>query len=219
MAEYIYVDGIKVKLKVTIGRRLSYRASVASNELLCCVPRGLSARSVNEFVASTVQKKREEEVFNVYKNGGFMYLFGEKLPVKMCEWEEKKTKFLPLEGTMYIAVAEKEKYPIDAIARRFYVKTLTKRIAERMPVMETYVGLHCISWKVSSYHAAWGKCNNKEKTITFSPDLATQKPEFIDTVIIHELGHLLYPNHGEEFQKYMDKFAPDHRKILRNALK
>ncbi|MBR5991404.1 MAG: hypothetical protein IK036_01470, partial [Clostridia bacterium] len=78
----MYYDGVCVAVKVTSGRRFTYRASVASNELLVCVPNRTSRQVLTDFIVKTVQKKREEGVFNDYRDGGFIYLFGEKKIVR-----------------------------------------------------------------------------------------------------------------------------------------
>lgn len=39
--------------------------------------------------------------------------------------------------------------------------------------------------------------------------LATLDSKFLDYVILHELTHLKYSNHGEGFKSFMTKYMPD----------
>jgi len=45
----------------------------------------------------------------------------------------------------------------------------------------------------------WASCSSKGR-LTFSYDLLAQPEDFRDYVIVHELLHLKYPNHGKMFK-------------------
>jgi predicted metal-dependent hydrolase len=54
----------------------------------------------------------------------------------------------------------------------------------------------------------WASCSSKGR-LTFSEDLLKEPKEVRDKVIVHELLHLRYPNHGKMFNTmlstYLDK--------------
>ena len=37
-------------------------------------------------------------------------------------------------------------------------------------------------------------------------------PEAIDYVVVHELAHIIYKNHGKDFYKLIEKYLPDYKK-------
>lgn len=45
----------------------------------------------------------------------------------------------------------------------------------------------------------WASCSTRGR-LTFSPELLKEEERLIHEVIVHELLHLKYPNHGEMFQ-------------------
>ncbi|MDX2231333.1 MAG: M48 family metallopeptidase [Leptolyngbyaceae cyanobacterium bins.349] len=47
--------------------------------------------------------------------------------------------------------------------------------------------------------------------ITLNPELLDLPKELGEFVIVHELVHLLVPNHGRVFQCFMDAYLPDWR--------
>ena len=59
----------------------------------------------------------------------------------------------------------------------------------------------------------WGTCNTREKRIWINLQLAKKSPQCLDYVMIHELTHLIVPNHGSQFKAYMDKFYPNWREV------
>ena len=56
-----------------------------------------------------------------------------------------------------------------------------------------------------------GNCNYKNKTIRISHRLANM-PEWVrDYVIVHELAHIIEPNHGESFWKLVSRYELSER--------
>jgi predicted metal-dependent hydrolase len=57
----------------------------------------------------------------------------------------------------------------------------------------------------------WGSLS-ANKVLTLNTDLIRAPKECIDYVIVHELSHLRYDNHGSEFYQFLDKVMPDWEK-------
>jgi len=51
----------------------------------------------------------------------------------------------------------------------------------------------------------WASCSSKGR-LTFSYDLLAQPEDFRDYVIVHELLHLKYPNHGKMFKALLKMY-------------
>lgn len=74
-----------------------------------------------------------------------------------------------------------------------------------------------ISFKLTkTYHAQY---NIKKHQITFNIALAFLKKEYIDEVIIHELCHIKYMNHSDNFHKLLDKYCPNNKEIRKKINK
>jgi predicted metal-dependent hydrolase len=58
----------------------------------------------------------------------------------------------------------------------------------------------------------WGSCS-PDGVVTFAEDLAEMEPEFQDYVIVHELLHLRYSNHGRRFKAMMTAAVPRWREL------
>ncbi len=57
----------------------------------------------------------------------------------------------------------------------------------------------------------WGTCHFHTRTVTFHRDLMTLPPALVDYVVVHELAHLLEPNHGAGFWRHVERVVPDWR--------
>ena len=63
----------------------------------------------------------------------------------------------------------------------------------------------------------WGSCSSKGN-INLNLNLMRLPAELQDYVMLHELCHLRYLNHGTEFHALLESLCPDHRE-LRKRLK
>ena len=59
----------------------------------------------------------------------------------------------------------------------------------------------------------WGVCNTKLKKITLNLELIKYDIKCLDYVIVHELSHLLYPNHSKDFWICVENNFKDYKKI------
>lgn len=68
--------------------------------------------------------------------------------------------------------------------------------------------------QIRSMRKRWGSLSSNGR-LTLNIDLILAPRECIDYVIVHELGHLRYNNHGPEFYRFLDKVMPDWEKRKR----
>ena len=64
----------------------------------------------------------------------------------------------------------------------------------------------------------WGSCTSKGK-ITISSELIKLDESFTDYVIIHELCHLKYHNHGKDYYRLLETLVPDYKAIRKDLRK
>jgi len=64
----------------------------------------------------------------------------------------------------------------------------------------------------------WGSCSSKGR-ITLNSELIKLDTRIIDYVIIHELCHLKFHNHGQDFHILMGALVPDYKSIRRELRK
>jgi len=63
----------------------------------------------------------------------------------------------------------------------------------------TKIGAQYTAIQFKPLKKAWGQCAPEKGVITFSTDLLEQPEDWINAVIVHELLHLTFPNHGKLF--------------------
>ncbi len=62
---------------------------------------------------------------------------------------------------------------------------------------------------IRKMRSRWGSCTPVRRSIRFNLALANQSERAIDYIIVHELAHLRYANHGPQFKALVSRYMPD----------
>lgn len=79
------------------------------------------------------------------------------------------------------------------------------------PLVKKYSLLMKVNPSGISYRRSktrWGSCNVKSRHINFSAYLLLLPDWCIEHVVVHELAHLIVPNHSADFYREMDRYFP-----------
>lgn len=69
------------------------------------------------------------------------------------------------------------------------------------------VGLN--GWQARKMTSRWGSCRFMKKQITLNTALAQYPPECLELVVVHELCHLIEPNHSKQFYQLLQHYLAD----------
>lgn len=61
----------------------------------------------------------------------------------------------------------------------------------------------------------WGSCDKQNKKIMLNGQLVAMDKKYLDYVVLHELTHLKYSNHGENFKNFMTRYMPNWKELRR----
>ena len=67
--------------------------------------------------------------------------------------------------------------------------------------------------RIRKMTSRWGVCNTKTKTVTLNLELIKRDIKYLDYVIVHELSHLIHPNHSSDFWLLVEENCKDYKKI------
>lgn len=81
------------------------------------------------------------------------------------------------------------------------------------------IGVHVNAIHLRNMNRKWASISTNGR-LTLNTDLLNLPDTLTEFVIVHELVHLLVPNHGKLFKGYMSAYIPDweERQQLLNAL-
>ena len=215
-----------IEIKLNKKRARSITTKVRDGEVIVSAPYYVSQKEVIEVIEKqlpwikkhlekAVKKKNNSRL--KYEDSESIYFLGSKYELKIKEQKDQKRIKVEIDkGAMIITVltpnkAEKEKIK-NAIDSRFK-KELRTKIDELLPICLEKTGQNIVSYDIRKMTTSWGICHVKDRTITFSLQLAQRSDEEIEYIIIHELTHFIEPNHSMKFKEQMTKFMPNWRKV------
>ena len=140
--------------------------------------------------------KRSEEA-NPSSGNDFMYLFGVKVHVED-------------EGVIHFTNGEDISYKNRLELERKVKKLFLKYVSEKTAYYAKLMNLPLYTVKVRNSKTRFGSNSKKSKSINYSTLLIPYSPEIIDSVIVHELAHILVFNHSKEFYNIVYKYCPNY---------
>ena len=87
----------------------------------------------------------------------------------------------------------------------YHIPPRVREYADRMGVSYGRVTIRCQKTR-------WGSCSSKGN-LNFNCLLMALPEEVRDYVIVHELCHLIEPNHSRAFWDQVEKYCPDHKRL------
>ncbi|HET6991063.1 MAG TPA: SprT family zinc-dependent metalloprotease [Bacteroidia bacterium] len=148
-------------------------------------------------------------------SGESIYYLGRQYRLKVLKGEQN----IKLEGK-YLVVHVLEKSNYSEIARLVYKwykehgKNIFSQRLERHIHILTKEKIRVNSLSVRKLEKRWGSCTKQGK-IVLNMDLVKAPVDCIDYVMVHEICHLKYHNHGKKFFQLLYKHFPDWEKKKR----
>jgi len=148
------------------------------------------------------------------------YAGGETLPLLGEDWVleprreagRRRARVLAREGRLILEL------PPEADAREVleaWLRRLARRLVlARVEHWSALVGRRPVSITLRDTTSRWGSCS-AEGNISINWKLVMAPAEALDYVVVHELCHLLHPNHSSAFWGEVERHMPGYRRPRR----
>jgi hypothetical protein len=107
--------------------------------------------------------------------------------------------------------SEKTKALLVKWYRQQAFEILRQKVKEICNVYKEY-NFNPLEIAVKPLKSRWGSCSSNGK-VTLNAELIKLDDRFADYVIIHELCHLKFHNHGKDFYRLLGEIIPDYKSI------
>lgn len=189
-----------VKISAPIGTSESYIKNFALSKWTWITEKR------TEILESYKEVKEKE-----YVSGECHLLFGTEYRL-FVEVNPQESQTAIIDGD-YIKVSVKNKNNVKSVLDVFYKEQLKERIERFVSKWEPILKVHCEGLKYRTMKTRWGSCIPAKKTITFNINLAQKDIECVEYVVVHELVHLIEPNHSTEFYKILENNIPNWKQL------
>ena len=218
-----------LRVEVRRSTRRTYALHIVGNVLQIRVPNRVRDKKIIEILETKdrwirnkaielqnqpITKKRE------YISGELFPLFGRYLKLKVLEGGKVGTQLVDdylLTTVRSSEIGDLRKSRIKTYIEKWYIKEAYKRLEEKVIKYSEIIRVSPREMKVRNYKTRWGSCDNKGR-LTFNFHLIKAPHTIVDYVVIHELCHIIQPNHSKFFWNEVAKFDPSfksHKKWLK----
>lgn len=222
------IDGLCVIIVRKSIKNMHLRVLSPNGEIQITAPNRLPLSQIDRFVrekrgwieARQQQLAERPAATNpAFADGQPVYLWGGSYTLRLEEAARGRSALQRGQEIVLSVHPEDDTSQRESLLNDFYREALSNQIAARLPLWEARTGLHPSAWQIKNMKTRWGTCNTATRKIWLNLQLAKQPPVCLDYVIAHELTHLRYPGHGQDFQAFLTRAMPNWpevRKALNN---
>lgn len=143
-----------------------------------------------------------------YVNGeGFLYL-GRTYRLKLIS--ESDFPLMLKDGYFCLQGEKRTVADADSVFKEFYRTKGMDRIPKRVEYYQTKLDVQPKSIRVIELKNRWASCT-PSGNLNFHWKCMMAPITIIDYIVVHELTHILFPNHSPAFWNQVDKVLPDFR--------
>jgi len=169
-----------------------------------------------------IDKQRESQENKEYLSrkrfqDGRKFLFlGKKYRLEVGIGENKRT-IVDFDGIRWNVTvprsisAEKIEQSVKKSMVKWYRQQAEEILGGRLFYYSRIMGLEPEKVAIKSLKRLWGNCDYNKRAIHLNWQVILSPVKVVDYIIVHELSHLVHPNHSSRFWKKVEKYLPDYK--------
>jgi hypothetical protein len=189
----------------------------ADGSLTVAAPRGLSLKTIRIFVESRrdwIESKRvllarPSSPRVLPENGARLPYLGTELALNISIAPRRRAACRCESDSLVVKVPHNT--AIRPAIEAWYRREAATHAAARLAHFAPQVGRAARKLVIRAQRTRWGSCSARG-TISLNWRLMQAPPEILDYVVVHELCHLLVPNHSPRFWAEVARVLPDWRR-------
>lgn len=151
-----------------------------------------------------------------YAEGALQYYVGKRYPLAF-ETPQAQATVTFTGRRLVVATDDPAPVTVRDLLREWYRAQAAALFQARLPVV--CADLHWLTalpnWRLRRMRAQWGSCS-ESGDVTLNTQLVKAPLPLIDYVILHEVAHIKYHDHGRGFERLMDTHLPNWRECRRD---
>jgi predicted metal-dependent hydrolase len=222
----ISVNDLTVPVKIIFEERFNNRVKVNSNGITMHIsarqPKEEQRKNIEHFIQWSKNKLGEKpelldhlpqrkyvngEVLTVGQHDFFVTIFFQEQQKSTAKVFNNNIAIALAKGLSPEAQASTNSYLVAKCLTKYFTPIVTHRIHE---LNDRFFNKEINSVKLKYNTSNWGSCSTRGN-INISLRLMFAKQDVIDYVLVHELAHLIHPNHSDRFWRVVERIIPDYR--------
>ena len=151
-----------------------------------------------------------EKIFYKGKSFNIIREYTKKLEVNIKIDEKSEKFFVSVPQDVEQEIIKKS---VDKIIKKIFKNNTEVLVSKRLPYWSKITGFNYNEVKIRDAITRYGSCMPSKKNLYFSSRLI-MLPEFVvDAIIVHELCHMKYKYHNDDFYNLVEKYISNYREI------
>ncbi len=192
---------------------------IKDGQVIVKTPRKMTEKEIEKLIKEKetwINKHLKAQAKKEKDNKNCIELLGNKYNINVVDSNRDCIEIDGNYANVYTSEDSKEKR--DKLIKKLYKKCALKQYSKTTQKMMDLTGLSPDSWQIKDIHSAWGSCSSK-RNITLSLNLIQKREELIEYVVLHELCHLKYMNHSQDFWNLVESYMPNYKECRKELKK
>ena len=221
-AQEIEIAQIKILLKRKKIRNMHLRVTVPDAEVTVSAPSRYNIAQITEFVLQKIDwiKKSQNQIRKLRDEGkialphkfisGEIHEFlGKKFKLELIQ-NSSHNKLVLGDEMIQLYVKKLSNFKQrQKLFDDFYRANLKKIIPPLIEKYEQKMAVKVKEFGIKKMKTRWGTCNVRDHRIWLNLELAKKPPQYLESIVVHEMVHFFEHRHNKNFFALMDKFMPD----------
>ncbi len=191
---------------------------IKNQSVILSVPKYISSNEIDSLIESKIhwikkklftEKENNLQNKRLYLEGEIFLYLGKEFQLKINK--NKTPSIVIKENDLLITMNEPVNlFKIKQNIREWYKNKSINKLNIVHKYYESLMGLKVNNIKFGEYKSKWGSCNSN-KVISYDWRIIMAPNSVINYLVVHEISHLLHPNHSQHFWLHVEKFIKDYR--------
>ena len=136
------------------------------------------------------------------------YVWGKRYLLKIIELDAPpKIELKHSKLVMYVRPNTRT-HQMQVMLDAWYREQLKSVLPELIEKWQKLIGVKVHNFYIQKMKTKWGSCNVESRNIRLNSELAKKPIECLEYILVHEISHLVVPDHSVQFVKLMSKLIP-----------
>ena len=150
-----------------------------------------------------------------YCHGSEFLFLGKKFPL-LVKTSSVKRAHMDFDGQRWEVTLAKEgsSQPRDIIRdqlKKWYKSQAQEILGSKVFQFSRQIDVSPKKIQIRNQKRLWGCCDYHQQSITLNWQIILAPMEVVDYVVIHELCHLIHPNHSQRFWRKVGQYMPHYK--------
>jgi predicted metal-dependent hydrolase len=220
VTDRIVVGDISIEVTRKRIKHVHLRVHAPDGRVTMSAPRRTSLRVVEAFAIDRLKwirrqqervRSRPREASLRYVDGERHSLWGRELFLSVVERDGRPGVTVE-DGRITLFVRPGADTAKRAAAlHAWHRKVLQEALPPLLRTWELRMNVRLTGYSLRRMKTRWGTCNHRAGHIRLNTELVTRPSHLLEYVLVHELAHLIVPNHGPRFVSLMNAHYPNWR--------